>query len=75
MTRDDIVQELATLPPQKLRLVRSFIGFLRWQEAEGERRSISRDEWALNLAREQGFSHLTEDDVAQLVHDMRRERA
>ena len=75
MTRDDIVQELATLPPQKLGLVRSFIDFLKWLEAEEDRRSISFDEWALNLAREQGFSHLTEDDVAQLVHEMRRERA
>jgi hypothetical protein len=32
------------------------------------------DEWAMNLAKEKGFSHLTEEDVAQIVCDFRSGR-
>ena len=29
------------------------------------------DEWALNVAKEKGFNHLTEKDVARIVSDFR----
>jgi len=32
------------------------------------------DEWALNLAKKKGFDRLTEDDVANIVSDLRSEK-
>ena len=34
-------------------------------------RRLEFDEWATNLAKEKGFHHLTEEDVARIVSDFR----
>lgn len=42
-------------------------------ERSKEKKWIEFDEWAINLAREKGFNHLTEEDVAEIVKAYRRE--
>lgn len=60
-----ILEKVRQLPPERLQEVLDFIEFL--QQRERQQQWISFDEWALNLAKEKGFHHLTEDDIAQIV--------
>lgn len=67
-----ILEKVRSLPSERLTELLDFIEFLRQRE---ERRSwIELDEWAMNLAKEKGFSHLTEKDVAKIVESHRRSR-
>lgn len=67
----DVIEEL---PGEKVLEVLDFAKFLRWQDIVEARAIIEFDAWAENLAKEKGFAHLTEEDVAQIVHECRRER-
>jgi len=46
-----------------------FLDFLAYRG--NARKWIGFDEWALNLAKDRGFSTLTEEDVARIVNDCR----
>jgi len=65
-----ILEKLRELPREKIQEVIDFMEFL----ANREQRThwIEFDEWALNLAKERGFYHLTEDDVARIVDQHRQ---
>ncbi|MEW6482476.1 MAG: hypothetical protein AB1397_05685 [bacterium] len=67
VSMEEMVEGLKTLPEQKLQEVSDFIDFLKWKEA------VEFDEWALNLAKEKGFAHLSEEDVAKIIHEFRKE--
>jgi hypothetical protein len=67
----DVIEEL---PGEKVLEVPDFAKFLRWQDVVEAREMIELDAWAENLAKEKGFDYLTEEDVAQIVHELRRER-
>ncbi len=67
----DVIEEL---PGEKVLEVLDFAKFLRWRDLVKAREVIEFDAWAENLAKEKGFTHLTEEDVAQIVHEFRRER-
>lgn len=67
----DVVEKL---PGEKVLEVLDFAKFLRWQDLVEARETIEFDAWAENLAKEKGFTYLTEEDVAQIVHEFRRER-
>ncbi len=67
----DVIEEL---PGEKVVEVLDFAKFLRWQDLVEARETIEFDAWAENLAKEKGFAHLTEEDVAQIVREFRRER-
>jgi len=67
----NIVEEL---PGEKALEVLDFAKFLRWRDLVEAREIIEFDAWAENLAKEKGFTYLTEEDVAQIVHEFRRER-
>lgn len=67
----NIVEEL---PGEKILEVLDFARFLRWKDLVEARETIEFDAWAENLAREKGFAYLTGEDVAQIVHEFRRER-
>jgi len=67
----DVIEEL---PGEKVVEVLDFAKFLRWQDLVEGRETIEFDAWAENLAKEKGFAYLTEEDVAQIVHEFRRER-
>jgi len=41
------------------------------ESREKSERWIEFDEWAMNLAKEKGFAHLTEQEVAEIVGDLR----
>lgn len=66
----DVIEEL---PGEKVLEVLDFAKFLRWQDLVEAREIIGFDAWAENLAKEKGFTYLTEEDVAQIVHEFRRE--
>ena len=67
----DVIEEL---PGERVLEVLDFAKFLRWQDLVKAREAIEFDAWAENLAKEKGFTYLTEEDVAQIVHEFRRER-
>jgi hypothetical protein len=60
-----LLEKVRQLPPEQLQEVLDFIEFL--QQRERQRQWVSFDAWAMNLAKEKGFQHLTEDDIAQIV--------
>lgn len=69
-----IMEEVETLSEESISQVIQFIDFLKWREARKEREIAEFDAWALNLAREKGFAHLTEEDVTRIVHEYRKTR-
>ena len=71
--KDQVVQAVKDLPPYKIQEVIEYADFLRWKETGEAKEIVEFDEWALNLAREKGFDRLTEDDVARIVHECRKE--
>lgn len=62
---EKILNAFRKLSPEKKREVADFIEFIESKERMAE--WIEFDEWAANLAKEKGFAHLTEEDVAQIV--------
>lgn len=67
-----ILEKLRRLSPERKQALLDFLEFLDSRERVTE--WIKFDEWALNLAREKGFAHLTESDVARIVSDLRSGR-
>ena len=67
-----ILERFRSLSPDRKQEMLDFLGFLESQE--GAKKWIEFDEWALNLAREKGFAHLTESDVVRIVSDIRSGR-
>jgi hypothetical protein len=60
-----ILNTFRRLSPEKKQEVVDFIEFIESRDRVTE--WIEFDEWAVNLAKEKGFNHLTEEDVAQIV--------
>jgi len=67
-----IKKEIDKLPPQLIQEVLDFIRFLR--QKEEAKTWIEFDEWALNLAKEKGFSNLSEKEIANIVESFRKSR-
>ncbi len=66
------LKKLRQLPSERKQEVLDFLEFLDLREKT--KGWLEFDEWAMNLAKENGFSHLTEEDVAQIVCDFRSGR-
>jgi|APFre7841882630_1041343.scaffolds.fasta_scaffold270321_1 hypothetical protein len=66
------LEKLRQLPSERKQEVLDFLEFLDLREKT--KGWLEFDEWAMNLAKEKGFSHLTEEDVAQIVCDFRSGR-
>jgi hypothetical protein len=64
-----ILEKLRKLSLDKKREILDFLEFLETREKAKE--WLEFDEWAVNLAKERGFVHLTEGDIAQIVSDFR----
>ena len=64
-----ILEKLRRLSPERKKEILDFLDFLEYRE--GAMRRLELDEWATNLAKEKGFHHLTEEDVAKIVSDFR----
>jgi hypothetical protein len=64
-----ILEKLRRLSPEKRQEIFDFLEFL--ESRERLKGWLEFDEWAINLAREKGFVHLTEEDVARIVNDFR----
>jgi hypothetical protein len=64
-----ILEKLRRLSPERKKEILDFLEFLEFRE--GAMRWLEFDEWATNLAKERGFHHLTEEDVAKIVSDLR----
>ena len=74
MTRDKeqlVLERVSQLSAERLQEVLDFIEFL--QQRDRRQRWVDFDEWAMNLAKERSFHHLTEEDVAQIVEAHRRQ--
>lgn len=72
LNEEEVLQRLRNLPSTKRQEILDFLEFL---ESRVElRQSLEFDEWAVNLAKEKGYAHLTEDDVASIVRDLRSGR-
>ena len=67
--QQEIIEKVRSLPPEKIEEVLDFIYSI--EQREKKRALIEFDEWALNLAKEKGFDHLTEEDVTEIVKQHR----
>lgn len=67
-----ILGKLRKLSSERKQEVLDFLEFL--EEREKAKGWLEFDEWAMNLAKERGFSYLTEGDVAKIVSDLRSGR-
>lgn len=67
-----ILEKLRGLSSERKKEVIDFLEFLELREKN--KAWLEFDEWAINLAKEKGFDHLTEEDVAQIVSDFRGSR-
>ena len=67
--QQEIIEKVRSLPPEKIEEVLDFLRFI--EQREKKRAWIEFDEWALNLAKEKGFDHLTEEDVTEIVRQHR----
>ena len=67
---EQLLTTLEGLPEKDVPIVIRFIEFLKWSERQ---QWADFDRWAMELARRKGFSHLTEENVAQIVHECRGE--
>jgi hypothetical protein len=64
-----IFEKFQRLSPQRRQEVIDFLEFLESREkAMGW---LEFDAWAIDLAKERGFDHLTEEDIARIVSDYR----
>jgi hypothetical protein len=68
-----ILEKLRRLSAERKKEVLDFLEFLEYRE--GAMRRLEFDKWATNLAKEKGFHHLTEEDVAGIVSDFRGGRS
>jgi len=69
LSEEIILEKLRKLPSERKREILDFVEFL--ESREKSERWIEFDEWAMNLAKEKGFAHLTEQEVAEIVGDLR----
>jgi len=60
-----IKKEIDKLPPEMAREIQDFIEFFKEKQIKKE--WIEFDEWAVNLAKQKGFSNLTEKDISKIV--------
>jgi len=67
-----IKKEIDKLPPELVKEVWNFIEFLI--QKEKRKKWIEFDEWMVNLAKERGFSHLTEEDISKIVTSYRESK-
>jgi hypothetical protein len=66
-----IIEKIRELPPGKRKEVLDFVDFLASRNQLEE--WVEFDEWAMNLAKEKGFSKLDDKDIARIVEDLRCE--
>jgi hypothetical protein len=71
---EQLLDAVKDLPETRILQVLDFARFLKWQDEAQAREIIEFEAWAENLAREKGFAHLSEEDVAYIVHEVRGER-
>jgi hypothetical protein len=71
---DQLVGVVGLLPEEKVAQVLDFAQFILWQETKSPDEMTSFERWAEKLARDKGFAHLSEEDVAYVVHESRAER-
>ena len=64
-----IVKKLRSLPPERIDEVIDFIEFI--DGCEKRKAGVTFDEWAMNLAKEKRFHHLTEEDITEIVKQYR----
>lgn len=64
-----ILEKLRSLSSERKQEILDFLEFLELREKT--KGWLEFDEWAINLAKEKGFAHLTEEDVAQIISDFR----
>ena len=64
-----VLERFRQLSSERRQTVLDFLEFLasREQMVTG----IAFDAWAINLAKEQGFAHLTEEDIVRIVDEAR----
>jgi hypothetical protein len=69
VSEEIILERLKRLSSDRKQEILDFLEFL--EAREKSKKWMEFDEWALNLAKEKGFAHLTEEDVARIVRDFR----
>ena len=63
--KSKIKKDIDKLPAEIVKEIGDFIEFLKQKKRQKD--WIEFDEWALNLAKEKGFSNLTEKDISDIL--------
>jgi hypothetical protein len=71
---EQLLDAVKDLPETRILQVLDFARFLKWQDEAKAREIIEFEAWAENIAKEKGFAHLSEEDVAYIVYEVRGER-
>jgi len=71
---EQLLEVIDRLPEEKVPQVLDFARFLWWQGIVQREEATPFEVWAEELAQRKGFVHLTEEDVARIVHEARRAR-
>ena len=68
---DLLFKVVGLLPEEKVAQVLDFAQFILWQENTSPGEATAFERWTERLARDKGFAHLSEEDVAYIVHESR----
>ncbi|MCW5852630.1 MAG: DUF2281 domain-containing protein [Anaerolineae bacterium] len=74
-TVERLLEVVEKLPEDKASEVLDFAQFLLVRSRQADEDKLPIEIWAEELARVHGFDHLTEDDVARIVKEVRREKS
>ena len=69
LNEEIIMEKLRKLSSENKQEILDFVEFL--ESREKSRGWVEFDQWAMNLAKEKGFAHLTEQEVAEIVNNLR----
>jgi uncharacterized protein YuzE len=69
---EQLLEVIGRLPEEKIPQVLDFARFLWWQETIKQEANTSFEAWAEKLAQDKGFANLSEQDVAYIVHESRK---
>lgn len=70
--RSKFLELIKGMSSEKIKEVMEYASFIKWQERRKKEKIVEFDAWARNLAVKKGFDRLTEKDVTDIVHNLRK---
>jgi len=71
VNREVLVEQLRSLPEESLPVVQRYMNLLHGGDSEID----EFEQWAFSLPHKYGFGNLSEEDIAEIVHQARSEKS